>query len=300
MDPKQFDTLTRLLSLSPEGAPTRRSLLTALGGLLAGARAGAPDAEAKKDRPRVRNRIRRRQKRREKGVACPNGQLLCDGRCAGCCGDADCGGNACRDGQCAECPRGQRLCRGGCLDETACCSDGECTGGQTCIAGACACRENERVCEGACIPKNECCGSDCPSPPPSPTCSSENCRGCCEGNVCKEGDSQNFCGRAGAACSQCQPRESCDAGECVCTTACCADADCVNPKGDALCRPDGTCALEPRCQPNGWSVPGCELEDCCGVCTVATGTCGQASLEDSCHTDDDCFSGNCYFYVCRA
>jgi hypothetical protein len=327
MDPTRFDALARAMTRTASPNVTRRVILTALGGLLAGSLSGATDLKAgKRRRSRVRNRVRRRHEQRKNNAPCPTGQQLCNGQCAGCCADADCGGNACRDGRCAACPNDQRECRGGCIPMTACCSDGDCTGSRTCIDGACTCRANERLCQGACIPSDACCGSDCP---PGPTCSSETCGGCCAGNVCRQGDSQNFCGRGGEACEtcgqraicdagncvcpeglvqcaeghciRCNPRETCESGACVCPTECCADAHCTEGKG-GLCRPDGTCAYLPGCKRPGTPLDECNndtLEGCCSLgCNAVDDICTIVSSGRSCYTGDDCASTICSYYVC--
>lgn len=299
MDPIRFDALARALSQVARPTVSRRLALPALAGLLASTAADSHEGVASKRRPkRVRNRAKRRKKARQDEVLCPTGQLLCNGQCAGCCSDADCGGNACNDGRCQDCPRGQRLCRGGCLAESSCCNDGECTGGQSCIAGACACRANERLCEGACIPNTECCGTDCP---PAPTCSPENCNGCCDGATCRQGDSQNFCGRNGEPCQSCALLETCDAGQCLCERECCGDAGC-NAGFNGLCRPEGTCAYPPDCFEAGrllFDCVGGNSESCCSLhCDVTTDACVSGIAGEPCHSDDDCQASTCQFYVC--
>lgn len=324
MDPTRFDALIRTLSQVVQRPPSRRAVLAAASGLLAGILAGPADTDAKRKR-RQRRRRNRKQKRQKR---CPTGQVRCETGCAGCCTDTDCGGNACVEGRCAECPAGQRRCRGGCIAGAACCSDDECTGGQVCIDAGCTCRAHERLCQGGCIPKDECCGTDCPPAPPPSTCSAETCGGCCEGSVCKNGDSQNFCGRDGVECDRCDTGEVCDAGQCRCPhgsvpcadgscIACapgfvCEDGQCVCPAGRCCsnadctggyagrCRPDGTCVYLPDCMGTGQD---CTFLDCCSsVACLEDGdgknVCYYSFPGDPCKVDTDCSSGQCIYYQC--
>jgi hypothetical protein len=46
-------------------------------------------------------------------------------------------------------------------------------------------------------------------------CSSSTCHGCCDGNICAEGDQSFLCGTGGAACNNCEPQgQTCMAGAC--------------------------------------------------------------------------------------
>lgn len=270
MDQTRFDALARALSHMTLPVASRRGILAALGGLAATTLASTPEIASKRRRKRVRQRVRNRQrKRNRKKAACPTGQLRCNGGCAGCCADTDCGGNACVDGRCADCPAGQRRCRGGCIAEEACCTDGECTGGRVCVEGACACRASERLCQGTCIPNDACCGTDCP---PQPTCTPANCAGCCDGSTCRDGEGRNFCGRNGVACAQCRLNEQCDGETCVCPTDCCGDEDCTAVPG-GVCKENGFCqypCIETGASCNGVAsccdpAAGC-VEDVCAIC----------------------------------
>jgi hypothetical protein len=294
MDPTQFDALTRALSGLTEHLPTRRRLVQTLGLSLLGLRAGmTPEAEAKN------GRRKRRQKKKRK---CLFGQRRCrDRRCHGCCSDADCGGNVCDLGTCSDCPRNQRLCRGGCIAEDACCGDGECGGGRVCIDGVCACGPDRQLCEGVCIANDACCGTDCPIE----TCTPETCNGCCDGDACREGDGQNFCGRGGVACASCGRGQVCDAGECVCPSGqrqcgdrCIPETDCCT---DGDCEPCETCA-------GGACTGGCLDGEVCdgGTCICASGNlcagacCGtgqRCGASDSC-IDVDCSAGGCEQVTC--
>jgi len=262
MDPTRFDAFSRTLTDRLHGGPTRRAILATLGGALLGGWLSTPlDGDAKRNR---RKRHNRRKKRK-----CLFGQRRCkDRRCHGCCSDADCGGNVCEVGTCSACPQGQRPCHGGCIPEDACCDDSECTGGRVCVDGSCECGPNQRLCEGACIPASECCGTDCP------TCSSENCDGCCDGHICRDGDSTNFCGRNGTICSACSFLQTCTGEFCACLRECCFDFDC--PGENRRCNNQGFCE---SCVPNGGALPGgCTIETvslcCSGQCSGAV--CSEA------------------------
>lgn len=54
----------------------------------------------------------------------------------------------------------------------------------------------------------------CPQPP-SATCSTSTCAGCCAGSECHDGTTASACGRGGFACFDCGPAGSCAAGSCV-------------------------------------------------------------------------------------
>ena len=315
MENSRFDELSRQLA---RRLPRRGVLGLAATLTVAGVLGASEEGDA------------RRKQRRKK---CPTGQRRCGHgsrqRCVGCCSDADCGGNACTGGECASCPNGQRSCRGGCIAVTACCADADCSGGRVCVDGTCDCRASERLCEGTCIPRDACCGADCPST----TCNSTNCNGCCDGNTCRQGDSQNFCGRGGVACTPCGSGAACDAGVCVCSggrvscadgsciscrsgetcgagntcecpTACCGDEDCT--AGDAgLCQPDGTCVYRPNCTGGGKEVQlfGCNgqggPQSCCaGECNVITDLCGFSGTGQRCRIDNDCKDQQCRYYRC--
>jgi hypothetical protein len=147
-----------------------------------------------------------------------------------------------------------------------------------------------------------------------PACSATNCRGCCDGATCYEGDSQNSCGRGGVACAACSGDEICDAGECVCENECCADADC--PAGSGRTCQEGACRC-PSGQGNSGGVCGTPPIGCvepqvpCNEGTCCSGTCApgeggidrcQPSAEgEPCVRDDYCEIGLlCVGFVCRS
>lgn len=102
---------------------------------------------------------------------------------------------SCLVGQCTASSCGPLTCNG-CCDGTQCITTGtslKCgTGGNPCVA---------------CTSPAICQGGACTTPPPpdagSTVCGPSNCNGCCQGNVCKPGDSDNACGEAGDACEVC-------------------------------------------------------------------------------------------------
>ena len=69
-----------------------------------------------------------------------------------------------------------------------------------CILGLCRCGNGS-----ACGTGQACVNGQC-------LCSPETCAGCCAGNTCEEGtNNKDRCGRGGAACQKCSPRETCSA-----------------------------------------------------------------------------------------
>jgi hypothetical protein len=261
MEPTRCDDLAR--GLCAATSTRRRAVLGDLGGALPGT--GLVPFEEAGARPH-----RRRRKKRK----CLFGQRTCkDRRCHGCCDDGDCGGNVCEAGTCSACPRGQRPCRGGCIPQEACCADSECTGGRVCVDGACTCKPNQRECDGACIGADECCGSDCPVK----TCDAENCRGCCDGTTCRDGESLTFCGRDGSFCQACNFRETCAGLGCICEKQCCRDFDCL--RTNVRCNNQGNSR---SCLSDGAPLPGgCDLPNvglcCSGICTGAACEPGAAA-----------------------
>src|SRR4051812_40318789 len=56
----------------------------------------------------------------------------------------------------------------------------------------------------------------CSTAPAAPACSAANCTGCCDGDSCHTGISQNLtlCGAGGAQCAACLPGQRCNTGKC--------------------------------------------------------------------------------------
>jgi hypothetical protein len=105
---------------------------------------------------------------------------------------------------------------------------------------------HEDLDEWACMPPKFCA---------SPPCTSDNCPGCCMGDICVSGETDMLCGDPTKGCAYCAPgRTTCVDHECVRVTPC-----------------TPTCAEHVPCGDNG----------CGGSC----GTCGA---------DQTCYSGMCY------
>src|SRR4051812_19444079 len=109
-------------------------------------------------------------------VTCGAGTVCSGGTCVvsppGTCGASYCSTGCCQG----------KTCQPG-TSENACGTGGvgcvRCAGGQVCSAGTCV-----------------------PSPPG--TCTPSNCpTGCCDGNTCRAGTANNFCGLGGLACVNC-------------------------------------------------------------------------------------------------
>jgi hypothetical protein len=80
----------------------------------------------------------------------------------------------------------------------------------TCTTGgSCACGTRGRPCEAG----ERCDGNSC-------VCDPELCAGCCQDNVCRQGDRMDSCGIGGAVCKICNPNSAnnCSAGGCRCGT----------------------------------------------------------------------------------
>ena len=261
----RFDAITRKLGTRLP----RRGVLRLVAALTAAGVVGSPEEGAAKAKHRKK---------------CPTGQRRCGGGkhqpCVGCCTDADCGGNACTGGVCADCPKGQRSCRGGCIAVDACCVDADCTGNRVCTEGTCDCAPSDRLCQGVCINRRDCCGTDCPPTNGGggggtpQTCTAATCNGCCDGTQCREGVTDNNCGRGGGACVACAAGTSCDAG--VCTGA----GSCSPESCDGCCN-RGSCHegdSQNFCGRGGVTCAACRARESCdaGSCVCPTECCGDA------------------------
>ena len=100
------------------------------------------------------------------------------------------------------------------------------------------------------------------------TCNGTICTGCCDGNACQAGTSNQQCGVNGGVCQVCTGGRSCQNGVCACPAGqtFCSGA-CVDTKTDA-----GHCGACGTACPNGQSCQG-------GVCTCPA---GQAKCAGEC------------------
>lgn len=154
--------------------------------------------------------------------------LVCDSTsCSGCCQgnfcievptDSACGANgqacfscsvgtSCQSGKC-EFPTGvcQQSCTSGCCENGLCQSGTDSTacgsGGQICVD----CTQLMQSCD----PNSRSCTAST-----NPLCNADNCPGCCNGNVCQDGDLQTSCGNSGVACQACRSDELCQDRQCI-------------------------------------------------------------------------------------
>ena len=104
------------------------------------------------------------------------------------------GGTACHKGTCKPC--GLETCPNGC------CQNMTCMNGNT----ASACGANGGACT-ACTQDQECKAGACQTV--AKKCSASNCTGCCQGDVCENGDQDSACGSGGAACQTCTGTMKC-------------------------------------------------------------------------------------------
>jgi hypothetical protein len=146
---------------------------------------------------------------------------------------------------------------------------------------------------------------------PSDSCS-DTCGGCCSGESCMSGNSDDYCGRSGETCEQCFGDETCNNNQCVAPDcpAICDWREC-DPYNDCIC---GTCLGDDPCI-NYQCIPPdcvdvCNSLECgtfsgcnCGSCGTDTcGSYGSCSYSDSCDeaatksqtcTTYSCDSGSC-------
>lgn len=206
--------------------------------------------------------------------ACISGNCVCDTeRCVGCCDNRVCTLSsmvACGagGGQCQQCnPESADACNE--EGECVCGTGPTCAEGQACIGGQCVCNQ-------------------------------QSCKGCCHGNTCESGTSDQMCGTAGLGCEACVDGELCTGGVCTrcnattCPGGCCSANTCYaqeastcgtggkacgfcSPLGADGCHPDGSC--------------GCGAGPACAegqACISGSCTCSPASCPHGCCWDGEC------------
>jgi|GEM_PF-1755085 len=170
-----------------------------------------------------------------------------------------CSGGQCRCGPNPSCAIGQRCQGGACVCDGLSCPNG-CCDGLTCRTNdLAACRSGGLACTGsACNPiradncfNGQCrCGSN-PACDNGQRCVSGNCvcntgsgcAGCCEGNICRQGDELTRCGAGGQACVSCPSSTVCSAGSCQCPPYQCGYPNCRA----CSCGDFGQCGVYPAC-----------------------------------------------------
>lgn len=184
---------------------------------------------------------------------CPDGDLCIDGVCSGCdavtCFDGCCSGNTCFSPPSLDhCGIGGEPCdacdseRTNICSPTGVCMCGEfdpCEPGLECVGGVCTC--TPAACSGCCNAEGSCielgemevttCGAaglaceDCTVEPTEEEClegGCTNCRstclGCCSGQSCLDGDTDDICGYWGDPCQNCTRSGAiCDDNSCTST-----------------------------------------------------------------------------------
>ena len=118
-------------------------------------------------------------------------------------------------------------------------------------------------------------------------CSALNCAGCCEGdNICRPGNSDDFCGVRGGVCQKCDAENGfhCVRGTCVQTQ--CLPQNCKGCCAGDECQP-GT--SESACGTGGKACVSCAKDNKCiaGKCTP----CGPQTCRNGCCKDGKCLPG---------
>jgi len=250
-------------------------LLCACGGRVGGQpppSPGAPDGSpGDSARPTVDAPLTTDAPPRDSGSAAALNACL-DAGCDGCCQtDGTCVEGVTVDacgstGPCRTCAPGDFCSAGTCQHYQTNCGPANCAGCceiLTCAVGNAynACGASGYGCQdctmrgtfpGACLTDPDAGGGKCSNPI---TCSYSNCPGCCEGDVCFQGNEATRCGSGGGTCQACganaicsffstggtcSPLTPCGAQSCP---GCCAQGICATGDQDIACGADGgTCA----------------------------------------------------------
>jgi hypothetical protein len=229
------------------------------------------------------------------GTFCDNdgGLCLCTRQSCpdGCCSNGPGNPGQCRPGTtaqacgtggeaCAQCPAQQQCQNAECIPTTCagqCTQDNDCPDLRNCVCnqaqGTCCARDcagkrcGSDGCGGACenlCPPNTVCNTD----GAACLCTAQSCpNGCCANGLgnpgtCETGNTNQACGRPGAACQTCTGQEQCQSGRCVCIPTTCAQQG-------------RTCGTAPD---------GCGGTLSCGTCGDATPSCTRAGVCASCPT----------------
>lgn len=137
--------------------------------------------------------------------------------------------------------------------------------------------EEEEGCQPEDCPSGQVCADGACVVPP--TCSPDNCDGCCQGDTCLPGHLPGTCGIGGAGCQKCSSTSVCEAGVC-----------------EQVCGPDtckGCCDPVMGCI-EGTDIGGCGIDgEMCSDCGAdATCSQGQCIANDCFETCDGCCVGN--------
>lgn len=158
----------------------------------------------------------------------------------------------------------------GCCDDSGECQRGDQLSACGARAEACAtCAQNGACRSGACVA-----GDGGTAGPKDGGCGPANCNGCCDSNdFCRGGNTNQYCGLAGAACGPCPAGQACQANRCAAATCNgCVDQDggCQPGNAPTACGRDaGTCAVcagAQSCLLGQCTSTTCGSQNCNGCC----------------------------------
>lgn len=240
------------------------------------------------------------------GASC----IACDAARANSCSAA----GECLCGSRPACDEGQRCAGDSCVCDSESCSNGCCRGGlcETYSAASCSppgatCRPCDGQRADGCSDVGECLCGDGPACEVGQHCShglclcdGSSCLGCCSGEECLLGGTQDACGSAGGICDECPETETCIGGSCTgcdvvaCFDGCCSGIHCRDPSL-LSCGADGQPCVACNLVETDRCVDGecrCGDESPCGD--------GQHCVLGSCICDDlSCPFGCCSGGICR-
>ncbi len=196
-----------------------------------------------------------------------------------------------------------------------CTTNGQCEPG----TNADTCGHQGSTCVDCASQGKQCLAGVCSLPA---SCTPDNCKGCCQGNVCRSGTSLTACGVDAGSCVACPLGAACTAGACVMDTTSCSAANCIgccigtscvsgneltacgqtgakctNCSGSTACFATGpfgggVCATSQSCScPNGCCdhYLQCHTEEDALACGIG----GSPSFCSVCSNDGKCIDGSC-------
>jgi hypothetical protein len=213
-----------------------------------------------------------------------------------CTQDSDCCGGNCFGQVCADRPDYcvNASCPGnavGCCQDTCCLPpSNQCNPGGLCCAPNCAgkqCGPDGCGGDGTCgdCPDGLGCNGDGEC-----VCTPQSCRdGCCDGDNCRPGTTNQACGTGGVTCAPCGAGQSCQNQRCAACTPQCAGKQCGPDGCGGSC---GSCPDGQRCQ-NGQCI--CDAQSCpdgcCANGTGRPGACRPGTNRQACGTGGEfCFA----------
>lgn len=110
-------------------------------------------------------------------------------------------------------------------------------------------------------------------------CGPQNCKGCCNGDICMDGTSNGACGVAGKVCATCATNATCSNGACTTTPP----PVCTPQTCPGCCDAQGKCEggfLDTACGSSGASCFDCSLKN--AVCDGATNPRSCTTQQQTC------------------